>query len=125
MKNKILLTLLIVLASASASAFGRSLSNVESDGNWYRFYDENGKQYSSQSAASVGELVGWSSSMVIFRNGNFFYVYDIDMKNRKGYAIPTYGEVIAVSENTFTTRLGNWIYTYSREGKKLNSRPAN
>lgn len=116
---------LILIFIMSVPLFGQSLSSVERDGNWYRFYDETGKQYKTESVASTGELLGRSASMVIFRNGNFFYVYDVDMKNRKGYSIPTYGEVIGISGSTFTTRLGNWIYTYDRNGKKLNSRAAN
>ena len=122
MRKYIKLFAIILSLVMSAPLFARSLSNVERDGNWYRFYDETGKRYRSESVATTGELVGWSSSMVIFKNGNFFYVYDVEMKNRKGFSIPTYGEVIAVSGNTFTTRLGNWIYTYDRNGKKLNSR---
>ncbi|MDE6258552.1 MAG: hypothetical protein K2M53_09250 [Muribaculaceae bacterium] len=124
MRKYIKLFAIISSLVMSAPLFARSLSNVERDGNWYRFYDETGKRYLSESVATTGELVGWSSSMVIFKNGNFFYVYDVEMKNRKGFSIPTYGEVIAVSGNTFTTRLGNWIYTYDRNGKKLNSRAA-
>ena len=99
MRKYIKLLAIILSPVMSVPLFARSLSNVERDGNWYRFYDETGKRYRTESVASTGELVGWSSSMVIFKNGNFFYVYDVEMKKRKGFSIPAYEEVIAISGN--------------------------
>lgn len=102
-----------------------SISNIEKDGSWYRFYNENGKQYKSANVATYGELKGYSASLVIFQDGAFFYVYDSELKKLKSCAVATYGEVISVSGETFTTKMGNWIYTYDKSGKKLNSRAAN
>lgn len=101
----------------------RSISNVEKDGVWYRFYDETGKKYNSQSSSVLGELKGWNENLDIFQNGAFFYVYDPDLKKLLTCAVATYGDVIAASGDTFTTQRDNWIYTYGKNGKKLNSRP--
>lgn len=102
-----------------------SISNIEKDEVWYRLYDENGKQYKSVSSSVIGELKGYSASLVIFQDGAFFHVYDCDLKKLKSCAISTYGEVLSVSGDTFTTKLGNWIYTYDKNGKKINSRASN
>ena len=120
--RKLIISLLIA-GIAYIPAMSRSISNVEKDGVWYRFYDETGKKYKSQSSAVLGELKGWSANLVIFQNGAFFYVYDPDLKKLLTCAVATYGDVIAVSGDTFTTQRDNWIYTYDKNGKKLNSRP--
>ena len=120
MKKLISLMLFVAVASTVEA---RSISHVEKDGVWYRFYDETGKKYNSQSSAVLGELKGWSANLVIFQNGAFFYVYDPDLKKLLTCAVATYGDVIAVSGDTFTTQRDDWIYTYDKNGKKLNSRP--
>ena len=118
-----LIVTIFIAGMLAIPAMCRSISNVEKDGVWYRFYDETGKKYNSQSSAVLGELKGWSANLVIFQTGAFFYVYDPDMKKLLTCAVATYGDVIAVSGDTFTTQRDNWIYTYDKNGKKLNSRP--
>lgn len=117
--------LTIITAIVLSLPMFASISNIEKDGSWYRFYNEDGKQYKSVSAATYGELKGYSASLVVFQDGAFFYVYDCDLKKIKSCALSTYGEVISVSGDTFTTKLGNWIYTYDKTGKKINSRASN
>lgn len=114
-----------ILVATLALPIFASISNIEKDGSWYRFYNENGKQYKSVSAATYGELKGFSASLVVFQDGAFFYVYDSDLKKIKSCAVSTYGDVISVSGDTFTTKMGNWIHTYDKNGKKINSRATN
>ena len=102
----------------------RSISSIDKDGSWYRFYDENGSRYMTVGVSTVGELKGWSASIVIFQNGQVINVYDADMKRLLIGGVSTYGEVISVSGNTFTTKSGSWIYTYDKTGKRLNVRSA-
>lgn len=118
--KKILLTLCLGLISATG--FARSISDVQQDGAWYRIYDENGKQIHSVSAATYGELKGFSSTIIVFQDGGFFYVYDVNLKKQFSGAVATYGEVKSVAGNNFTTHYGNWVYTYDKTGKKINSR---
>ena len=103
----------------------RTISSVEKDEMWYRFYDENGNRYKSKGVSEMGELVGWSSSIVIFKTNGFYKIYDPELNKIKTIAESTCGNIISVSGETFTSRSGSWIYTWDKYGNKINSRAAN
>ena len=54
------LFLLIFMGILSLTVMARTISYIEEDGMWYRFYDERGNRYKTKSASELGELVGWS-----------------------------------------------------------------
>ena len=81
MRKYIKLFAIVLSLVMSAPLFARSLSNVEREGNWYRFYDETGKRYRSESVATTGELVGWSSSMVVLISSLKSYLKNIKFQN--------------------------------------------
>lgn len=117
--------LLILMGLLSLTVMARSISYVEKDGTWYRFYDERGDRYKTKSASEMGELVGWSSECAIFKSGSFYRIYDCELNKIKTIAESTCGEIIAVAGETFTSKSGSWIYTYDKYGNRLKTRPAN
>ena len=122
MNKLVLAAVMVISAFVSLDAYARGLSDVDRDGSWYKLYDENGKLYKTISASSVGDVKGWSDSMIVSQHGSWVYIFDTNMKKLKTMSASSTGEVISVSGDRFTTRHGNWIYTYDRNGKRLNTR---
>jgi hypothetical protein len=123
MKNLLLLFTLIL--SISASAQQRQISHVDISGSWYHVYDTNGKRITTLANSSVGELVGWSSEIIVTKSGSWYKIIDPQGKTIKIMAAQTVGTVISVAGNTFTSRSGNWLHTWDKTGKRLSSRAAN
>lgn len=121
------LWLLFLMMSLSANAQQRQISYVEtsSSGSWYHVYDTNGKKITTLAQQSVGEVVGWSSEIIVTKSGAWYKILDPQGKTLKTMSEQTLGTVISVSGNTFTSRSGNWISIYDKTGKKLSTHPAN
>ena len=121
------LWLLFLMMSLSANAQQRQISYVEtsSSGSWYHVYDTNGKKITTLAQQSVGEVVGWSSEIIVTKSGSWYKILDPQGKTLKTMSEQTLGTVISVSGNTFTSRSGNWISIYDKTGKKLSTHPAN
>lgn len=102
--------------------YSEQIAMVENSGSWVYLYNSQGRKYKSLSASSVGQVVGFSSSIFVSVKGSWIYVYDADGKKITSMSVSTVGDVIGVAGDTFTSKKGNWIYTWSKEGKKLGSR---
>lgn len=124
MKSRLLITLLLIIASAVSILAEHRISLVQNEGSWVYIYDENGKKYKTLSKSSVGTVNGFSASFFVTTNGNWIYLYDAEGRKYKTLSKSSVGEILGVSGDTFTSRLGNWIYTWSRDGRKINSRYA-
>lgn len=122
--NKLVI-LLVLFVTISANAKQRKISHVDTSGSWYHVYDTNGKKITTLANQSVGELIGWSSEIIVTKSGAWYKIIDPQGKTLKTMAEQTVGKVISVAGNTFTTRSGSWIHTWDKTGKKLSSRPAN
>ena len=125
LKLRNLLFLLMLLLSHSAYAQQRQISHVDISGSWYHVYDTNGKKITTLANQSVGELVGWSSEIIVTKSGAWYKIIDPQGKTLKTMAAQTVGTVISVAGNTFTSRSGNWLHTWDKTGKKLSSHAAN
>ena len=120
-----LFLLFMLLLSISTNAQQRKISHVDTSGSWYHVYDTNGKKITILANQSVGELIGWSSEIIVTKSGAWYKIIDPQGKTLKTMAEQTVGKVISVAGNTFTSRSGNWLHTWDKTGKKLSSRPAN
>lgn len=116
--------LIILLVSLSTNAQQKQISYVETSGSWYHVYDTNGKKITTLANSSVGELIGWSSEIIVTKSGSWYKIISPQGKTLATMAAQTVGTVIAVAGNTFTSRSGSWIHTWDKTGKKLNSRSA-
>ena len=122
MKKVLLFILLIV--SLSVAAQQRLISYIDNAGSWYHVYDTNGKKITTLSSSAAGELVGWSSEIIVTKSGGWYKILDPQGKTLKTMSDMTVGTVISVSGSTFTSRSGSWIYVWDKTGKKLATRPA-
>ena len=118
--------LIALLVSLSANAQQRQIAYVEtsSSGSWYHVYDTNGKKITTLSSSAAGELIGWSSEIIVTKSGGWYKILDPQGKTLKTMSDMTVGTVISVSGSTFTSRSGSWIYVWDKTGKKLATRPA-
>ena len=121
---KLFTVLFVCFASISMNAQQRKISHVDTSGTWYHVYDTNGKKITTLANQSVGELIGWSSEIIVTKSGVWYKIIDPQGKTLKTMAEQTVGQVISVADNTFTSRSGNWLHTWDKTGKKLSSRPA-
>lgn len=116
--------LIVLFCALCLPMMARSISNIERSGSWYRFYDEKGNCYKTRSVSGMGDLVGWSSDIAIFKSGSFYKIYDSECKQIKTLSVSSYGDVISVTGEIFTAKSGSWIYTCDKYGKKLKTRSA-
>ena len=115
----------MLFLSHSAYAQQRQISHVDISCSWYHVYETNGKRITTIANSSVGELVGWSSEIIVTKSGAWYKIIDPQGKTIKIMAAQTVGTVISVAGNTFTSRSGNWLHTWDKTGKRLSSRAAN
>ena len=103
---------------------GHTISSVETTGGWIRLYDEKGHNYKTLSVSSVGEVKGYSSTLIVTQYHGWIYLIDAEGRKYKTLSVGSTGEVTGVAGDTFTTRYRNWIYTWDRNGKKISTRSA-
>ena len=115
----------LLLIGLSAAAQQRQISYVKNDGSWYHVYDTNGRKITTFAKQGHGEVVGWSSEIIVTKSGAWYKILDPQGKTLKTMSEQTLGTVISVSGNTFNSRSGNWINTWDKTGRKISSRPAN
>lgn len=111
----------ILLFMLTIGAKAQSISYIETTGNWYYIYDLNGKKIKTLST-NIGELKGFSASILVVKNGSWIYVYDAMGKKLATLSESSAGKVLSVSGDTFTTQLSSWIYTWRKDGKKIGTR---
>ena len=116
--------LLLLIMSFSANAQQRQISYIDNAGSWYHVYDTNGKKITTLSSSAAGELIGWSSEIIVTKSGGWYKILDPQGKTLKTMSDMTVWTVISVSGSTFTSRSGSWIYVWDKTGKKLATRPA-
>ena len=107
-----------------ASGGRHTIASIDVSGNWIRLYDEKGRNYKTLSVSSVGEIKGYSSTLIVTQSHNWIYLLDAEGRKYQTKSVSSIGEVIGVAGDTFTSRNGNWIYTWDRNGKKISTRPA-
>ena len=56
------------------------ISNVELKNRMYYVYDEKQKEIAHKHQNNVGELIGFSSELIVFYNNKMYYVYDENLK---------------------------------------------
>jgi hypothetical protein len=123
MKKSVLIFLLL-MSCIFANAQQRQISYIDNAGSWYHVYDTNGKKITTLSSSAAGELIGWSSEIIVTKSGGWYKILDPQGKTLKTMSDMTVGTVISVSGSTFTSRSGSWIYVWDKTGKKLATRPA-
>ena len=100
---------IMLLMGLSAAAQQRQISYVKNDGSWYHVYDTNGRKITTFAKQGHGEVVGWSSEIIVTKSGAWYKILDPQGKTLKTMSEQTLGTVISVSGNTFTSRSGNKI----------------
>ena len=115
------LLLFLLLVGINAFAQQRQISYIDNSGSWYQVYDTNGKKISTLSSSAAGELIGWSSEIIVTKSGGWYKILDPQGKTLKTMSDMTVGTVISVSGSTFTSRSGSWIHVWDKTGKKLES----
>ena len=80
---------------------GKTLSTIQQRGSFYELYDASGKKYKTVSVATLGSIVGYSSTYFICQRGAFFEFYDSEAKKYKTISIATIGEIVSVTGDTF------------------------
>lgn len=115
---------ILIFIVTFTTAYTQMLSHVEHSGSWYYAYDNQGKKIATTSVSSLGDLLGWSSEIIVFKNGSWIYITDAKFKKIKTLSASSVGDVIGVAGNTFTARNGAWIYTFDKTGKKISTRSA-
>jgi len=116
--------ILIALFYAGLSGLrAQNISYVDTTRSWYYVYDEKGKKIATLST-NIGELQGYSSSILVVRSGAWYYIYDAKGKKIATLSANYVGKVLSVAGDTFTSRSGSWIYTWSKTGKKIGTRSA-
>ena len=122
--RRILLFLLLLASVGVRAQQKKEIAYIESTKSWHYVYDKQGRKIAGYSRSSVGDVVGWSSTIFVGKNNGFYRIYDVQGRVLKALSINSVGEVISVSGDTFTSRLGNWIYIWDKTGKKIGSRSA-
>lgn len=122
--RRILLFLLLLASVGVRAQQQKEIAYIESTKSWHYVYDTQGRKIAGYSRSSVGDVVGWSSTIFVGKNNGFYRIYDVQGRVLKALSINSVGEVISVSGDTFTSRLGNWIYIWDKTGKKIGSRSA-
>jgi len=122
--KRLFVFILFVLTTMSIHAQQKSISYIKDDGSWYQVYDENGKNMTTVSKSTVGEIVGWGHDFFVSVDGSWCKIYDLKGKLLKTLSKQTVGEVVAVSSTTFTSRDGSWLKTYDKSGKLIHTRSA-
>ena len=119
--SKLLTILAFVLVMGTNT---HQISSVETRGGWVRLYDEKGHNYKTLSVSTVGEVKGYSSTLIVTQNHGWIYLLDAEGKKYQTKSASIVGEVLGVAGDTFTSRNGGWIYTWDRNGKKISTRAA-
>ncbi len=119
--KKLLFTLLLLFPMLTLQA--QSISYIETTSAWYYIYDQNGKKIKTFST-NIGELQGYSASILIVKNGSWYYIYDAKGNKIKTLSVSYVGTILSVSGDTFTSRYGSWIYTWNKEGTIIQRRAA-
>ncbi len=119
--KKLLFTLLLLFPMLTLQA--QSISYIETTSAWYYIYDQNGKKIKTFST-NIGELQGYSASILIVKNGSWYYIYDAKGNKIKTLSVSYVGTILSVSGDTFTSRYGSWIYTWNKDGKIIQRRSA-
>ena len=119
--KKLLFTLLLLFPMLTLQA--QSISYIETTSAWYYIYDQNGKKIKTFST-NIGELQGYSASILIVKNGSWYYIYDAKGNKIKTLSVSYVGTILSVSGDTFTSRYGSWIYTWNKDGKIIQRRAA-
>lgn len=101
---------------------GKSLSKIQQRGAFYELYDASGKKYKSVSVATIGTIVGYSSSFFISQKGAFYELYNSEAKKYKSISIATFGEIVSITGETFVSRKGAFLVTYDKNCKKISTR---
>ncbi len=118
----------IIAAAALFGLFtsggGHTLASIDVRGGWVRLYDQNGRNYKTLSTSSVGEVKGYSSTLIVTQNHGWIYLLDAEGRKLQTKSTSSVGEVLGVAGDTFTARNGGWIYTWDRNGKKIGTRSA-
>lgn len=112
----------LICMTVMSPIFAQSISYVENSGSWYYSYDSNGKKIATTSVSSLGNLQGWGTDIIVFKNGSWIYITDAKFKKLTTMSASSVGDIIGVSGSTFTSRNGSWIYTFDKSGKKLSTR---
>ena len=118
------LTVLIIAILSILPMAAEQLASIETTGSWVYLYNPQGKRYKTLSASSMGQILGYSSSIIVTRSSSWIYIYDSDGKKIRTLSASSVGDVIGVAGDTFTSRSGSWIYTWNKEGKKISTRSA-
>ena len=119
--KKLFFICVLMLMSAGMQAQG--ISHIETTRSWYYIYDQAGKKVKALSS-NIGELQGYSASLIVVKNGSWYYLYDSKGNKIKSMSASTVGKVLSVAGDTFTSQVGSWIYTWNKEGKKIATRAA-
>jgi hypothetical protein len=120
--RRILLFILLLASVGVRAQQQKEIAYIESTKSWHYVYDSQGRRIVGYSRSSVGDVVGWSSTIFVGKNNGFYRIYDVQGQMLKALSINSVGEVLSVSGDTFTSRLGNWIYIWDKNGKKIGSK---
>lgn len=112
----------VVLALVGLMALpvqGQIISLIGTDGSWYKVYDGDGKQVKMLNVSEVGELTGYSESLIVFRKKGFYYIFDSNFKRQGLLSVATAGEIVKVSTSTIVSRKGQFTLTFYPSGTLL------
>ena len=99
-----------------------ALSDVKTDENWFKTFDEKGKHISTM-ASSGKELVCIGSDFFVCLEGAWIKTYDENCKHIE--TMSSSGKTVRVAAGqTFTCKEGSFMKTYDKNCKHLNTRSA-
>ncbi len=97
------------------------ISDVVREGGYYVIYDQNGKEISKK-WWSVGELLGFGSSFVLFCKNGELYTYDAKFNYIFGTRASREGEFVGISGQSMNFRRNGMIYTLDKSFHEISHR---
>lgn len=98
------------------------ISDVVLKNKMYYVLDERGKEISHNWDSSLGDLLGFSGTFMVFRKNNMYYSYDERCKEIAHNWESSLGEFRSVAGNSVNFRKNKMIYTMDRFFKEISHR---
>lgn len=116
--KKILIAIAMLMTVAGARAATPDIKYVDTKSGYYYIYVSN-QQSPCMLSTSKGELIGYSSQMLVLRRDGYYTMYNHSGHMLGSISIGRTGEAVSVIKNYLITKKDGYLITWSEKGRKI------
>jgi len=116
--KKILIAIAMLMTVAGARAATPDIKYVDTKSGYYYIYVSN-QQSPCMLSTSKGELIGYSSQMLVLRHDGYYTMYNHSGRMLGSISIGRTGEAVSVIKNYLITKKDGYLITWSEKGRKI------